>query len=148
MRALLEAGLTVDVMGLGDAAAGPPGVPVRVWPRGSMAARALRAVNLPWRARGRVLLLLDPDILLIDEAMSAGDAKFRKKASARMLDIANKAGTMLLVSHALGTIKDMCSEAIWLHNGRLIQRGEPDDVVAAYARFLEVGEDALTLEDI
>ena len=61
MRALLEAGLTVDVMGLGDAAAGPPGVPVRVWPRGSMAARALRAVNLPRRARGRVLLLLDPD---------------------------------------------------------------------------------------
>jgi ABC-type polysaccharide/polyol phosphate transport system ATPase subunit len=95
-----------------------------------------------------VAVNMDPDILLIDEAMSAGDAKFRKKASARMLDIANKAGTMLLVSHALGTIKDMCSEAIWLHQGRLIQRGEPDDVVAAYARFLEVGENALTLEDI
>lgn len=61
VRALLEAGLTVEVMGLGDAAAGPPGVPLRVWPRGSMAARALRAVWLPFIARGRVLLLLDPD---------------------------------------------------------------------------------------
>lgn len=61
VRALLEAGLTVEVMGLGDAAAGPPGVPVRVWPRGSMVARTLRAVRLPFIARGRVLLLLDPD---------------------------------------------------------------------------------------
>ena len=61
VRALLEAGLTVEVLGLGDAAAGPPGVPVRVWPRGSMAARALRAIRLPFIARGRVLFLLDPD---------------------------------------------------------------------------------------
>jgi glycosyltransferase involved in cell wall biosynthesis len=48
-------------MGLGDAAAGPPGVAVQVSPRGSMVARALRAVQMPWTARGRVLLLLDPD---------------------------------------------------------------------------------------
>jgi len=63
VRALLEAGLTVEVMGVGDAAGGPPGVPVRVWPRGSMMARAVRAVRLPFAARGRVLLLLDPDIV-------------------------------------------------------------------------------------
>ncbi len=95
-----------------------------------------------------VAVNMDPDILLIDEAMSAGDAKFRKKASTRMMDLAHNAGTMLLVSHALGTIKDMCSEAIWLHKGKLIQRGQPDEIVAAYTKFLEVGEDALTLEDI
>ena len=95
-----------------------------------------------------VAVNMDPDILLIDEAMSAGDAKFRKKASNRMMDLAHNAGTMLLVSHALGTIKDMCSEAIWLHKGVLIQRGHPDDIVAAYTKFLEVGEDALSLEDM
>lgn len=95
-----------------------------------------------------VAVNMDPDILLIDEAMSAGDAKFRKKAAARMEQLADNAGTMLLVSHALGTIKDMCTEAIWLHKGQLIQRGHPDDIVAAYTKFLEVGEDALTLEDI
>lgn len=61
MRALLEAELTVEVLALGDAAGGPPGVALQVWPRGSMLARALRAVRLPWTARGRVLLLLDPD---------------------------------------------------------------------------------------
>jgi len=63
VRALLEAGLTVEVLGLGDACAAPPGVPVRVWPRGSMVARARRALWLPFIARGRVLLLLDPDTL-------------------------------------------------------------------------------------
>jgi len=51
----------VEVLGLGEAAGGPPGVAVHVWPRGSMMARALRAVRLPWTARGRVLFLLDPD---------------------------------------------------------------------------------------
>ncbi|MEP7035902.1 MAG: ABC transporter ATP-binding protein [Actinomycetota bacterium] len=95
-----------------------------------------------------VAVNMDPDILLIDEAMSAGDAKFRKKASNRMMDLAHNAGTMLLVSHALGTIKDMCSEAIWLHKGKLIQRGQPDEIVAAYTKFLEVGQDALSLEDM
>jgi len=95
-----------------------------------------------------VAVNMDPDILIIDEALSAGDAKFRKKASDRMLSLAQNAGTMLLVSHALGTIKSMCSEAIWLHKGVLIKRGHPDDIVAAYTKFLEVGEDALTLEDI
>lgn len=95
-----------------------------------------------------VAVNMDPDILIIDEALSAGDAKFRKKASGRMLELAQNARTMLLVSHALGTIKDMCDEAIWLHKGRLVRRGEPDEVVAAYTRFLEVGEDALTLEDV
>jgi len=61
VRALVDAGLTVEVLGLGDAAGGPPGVVVRVWPRGSMMTRALRAVRLPWTARGRVSLLMDPD---------------------------------------------------------------------------------------
>ena len=95
-----------------------------------------------------VAVNMDPDILLIDEAMSAGDAKFREKASHRMSDLAANAGTMLLVSHALGTIKDMCSEAIWLHKGALIQRGDPDEIVAAYTKFLKVGETALTMEDV
>lgn len=95
-----------------------------------------------------VAVNMDPDILIIDEALSAGDAKFRKKAAERMESLSQNAGTMLLVSHALGTIKSMCSEAIWLHKGELIRRGNPDEIVAAYTKFLEVGEDALTLEDI
>jgi len=63
VAALRRAGLTVEVLGLGAAAAGPEGARVRTWERGSMAARALRAVRLPFLARGRVLLTLDPDVV-------------------------------------------------------------------------------------
>ena len=63
MAGLLRAGLTVEVLGLGDPASAPPGVQVRTWSRGSMPARAVRALALPWRARGRVLLTLDPDVV-------------------------------------------------------------------------------------
>lgn len=94
-----------------------------------------------------VAVHMDPDILIIDEALSAGDAHFKKKASDKMAELVSKARTMLVVSHALGTIKELCDEAVWLHKGKLIKRGEPDEIIAAYTRFLQVGEDAITLED-
>ena len=94
-----------------------------------------------------VAVHMDPDILIIDEALSAGDAHFKKKASDKMSELVAKARTMLVVSHALGTIKELCDEAIWLHKGRLLGRGDPDEMIAAYTKFLQVGEDAITLED-
>jgi ABC-type polysaccharide/polyol phosphate transport system ATPase subunit len=54
---------------------------------------------------------------------------------------------MLLVSHALGVIKEMCDEAVWLHQGRLIRQGTPDEMIDAYTEFLNVGDDVLVLED-
>jgi ABC-type polysaccharide/polyol phosphate transport system ATPase subunit len=94
-----------------------------------------------------VAVHMDPDILIIDEALSAGDAKFKKKASDKMNELVAKARTMLVVSHALGTIKELCDEAIWLHKGKLVGQGTPEQMIADYTRFLQVGEDAITLED-
>jgi ABC-type polysaccharide/polyol phosphate transport system ATPase subunit len=94
-----------------------------------------------------VAVHMDPDILIIDEALSAGDAHFKKKAGDKMAELVDKARTMLVVSHALGTIKELCDEAIWLHKGKLLRRGEPEEIIGAYTKFLQVGEDALTLED-
>jgi len=90
---------------------------------------------------------MDPDILLIDEALSAGDAHFKEKARAKMDELAAKARTMLIVSHGLGTIRDMCDEALWLHKGELMMRGAPQEVINAYTRFLKVGETPTTMED-
>ena len=90
---------------------------------------------------------MDPDILIIDEALSAGDAHFKKKASDKMQELVSKARTMLVVSHALGTIKELCDETIWLHKGKLVGQGTPDEMIEAYTKFLQVGEDAITLED-
>jgi ABC-type polysaccharide/polyol phosphate transport system ATPase subunit len=94
-----------------------------------------------------VAVHMDPDILIIDEALSAGDAHFKQKAADKMNELVSKARTMLLVSHALGTIKDMCDEAVWLHKGKLIRQGPPGEIIEAYTKFLQVGEDAITLED-
>jgi ABC-type polysaccharide/polyol phosphate transport system ATPase subunit len=95
-----------------------------------------------------VAVHMDPDILLIDEALSAGDAHFKQKAAGKMKQLVGQARTMFLVSHAMSSIKDLCSDVIWMHKGRLMTRGAPADVIAAYTKFLHVGEDAFTLEDL
>jgi len=90
---------------------------------------------------------MDPDILLIDEALSAGDAKFKKKAAAKMNELMGSARTMMVVSHGLGTIKEICNDAIWLDHGRMIQRGTPDEVVAAYTKHVDSGDAATSFHD-
>jgi lipopolysaccharide transport system ATP-binding protein/teichoic acid transport system ATP-binding protein len=95
-----------------------------------------------------VAVHMDPDILMIDEALSAGDAAFKKKAAAKMKQLRESARALFLVSHGLASVREMCNEAIWLHQGRLMLRGEPDVVIKAYTKFLEVGEDAFSLEDL
>jgi len=94
-----------------------------------------------------VAVHMDPDILLIDEALSAGDAHFKEKARTKMDELVAKARTMLVVSHGLSTIRDMCDEAIWMHKGELMMRDKPQQVISAYTRFLKVGETPATMED-
>lgn len=95
-----------------------------------------------------VAVHMKPDILMIDEALSTGDAKFREKANAKMAELRESARAMFLVSHGLGSIKEMCNEAIWLNKGQLMMRGEPEEVVDAYMKFVKVKRSATTLEDI
>ncbi len=95
-----------------------------------------------------VAVHMDPDILLIDEALSVGDARFRRKSFEKMRELCTQARTIVLVSHALGSIRELCDEAIWMHKGRLQHWGDPDEVIEAYTGFLEVREDAVTTEDV
>jgi ABC-type polysaccharide/polyol phosphate transport system ATPase subunit len=95
-----------------------------------------------------VAVNMEPDILLIDEALSVGDARFRKKSARKMRDLCGGGRTIVLVSHALGTIQNLCDAAVWMHKGDLQMEGEPQAVIDAYTQFLEVGEDALTMEDM
>ncbi len=91
---------------------------------------------------------MDPDILLVDEALSAGDAAFRKKAQAKMEELLGQARTILLVSHGLASVREMATECLWLHKGKIMDRGEPNKIVDEYLHFLEVGESAFALDDI
>jgi teichoic acid transport system ATP-binding protein len=95
-----------------------------------------------------VAVTMEPEILLIDEALSVGDARFRKKSFRKMRELCTEDRTILLVSHALGSIKELCDQAIWIHKGELRMWDEPENVVDAYTEFLEVGEDAFTMEDV
>jgi ABC-type polysaccharide/polyol phosphate transport system ATPase subunit len=95
-----------------------------------------------------VAVNMDPDILLIDEALSVGDARFRRKSFDKMRELCEQARTIVLVSHALGSIRDLCDDAIWMHKGVLRQSGEPQEVIDAYTGFLNVEEDAVTMEDV
>jgi ABC-type polysaccharide/polyol phosphate transport system ATPase subunit len=95
-----------------------------------------------------VAVNMEPDILLIDEAMSAGDARFRRKSARKMRELCGEDRTVVLVSHALGTIQELCDQAIWMDRGQLRMWDEPEAVVNAYTEFLEVGQDAVTLEEM
>ena len=79
---------------------------------------------------------MEPDILMIDEGLSTGDAHFKDKASAKMTELRDKARAMFLVSHGLGSITELCDQAIWIDKGRLIARGEPEEVVDKYLSTL------------
>jgi ABC-type polysaccharide/polyol phosphate transport system ATPase subunit len=94
-----------------------------------------------------VATTINPEILIIDEALSTGDASFKEKSSKRIDDLASQAKTLIVVSHALGTIQELCTEVIWLDHGNLIKRGKPDEIVSAYTKFLSVGDIASVMED-
>lgn len=95
-----------------------------------------------------VAVTVRPDILIVDEALSTGDAKFKEKSLNKIKDLRSDARALILVSHGLGTIRDVCNEVAWLHKGTLIQRGEPNEVVDAYETFLKVKKSAAVNEDI
>ncbi|WP_433180562.1 ABC transporter ATP-binding protein [Actinoallomurus sp. CA-150999] len=72
------------------------------------------------------------DVLLIDEALATGDAKFRRKSAAKIDELREEAGAVFLVAHQLDSIKEMCNRVLWVDEGRLVMDGETDAVVDAY----------------
>jgi ABC-type polysaccharide/polyol phosphate transport system ATPase subunit len=95
-----------------------------------------------------VAVNMEPDILLIDEALSVGDARFKRKSFEKMRELCAEARTILIVSHALGSIGELCNEVVWMQNGQVEMRGDPDVVIEAYTQFLGVGESDVALEDV
>ncbi|MEW1981549.1 ATP-binding cassette domain-containing protein [Citricoccus sp. NPDC079358] len=81
---------------------------------------------------------IDPEILIIDEALNTGDAQFRSRTQARIDELRQQAGCVFLVSHSLGTIKNMCTRVIWIEQGELIMDGEPDTVTAHYRKYTKL----------
>ena len=84
------------------------------------------------RLRFAISAAARPEILLIDEALATGDAASKARSEARMAEIRRHAGTIFLVSHAAQTIEEMCTRAIWLHQGELVLDGPAYETARAY----------------
>ena len=80
-----------------------------------------------------VATVVDPEILIVDEVLSVGDYQFRKKCSERMEQMLSGGTTLLYVSHDIGSVKRLCSHAMWLDHGDVMMRGEAGLVCDAYS---------------
>ena len=95
-----------------------------------------------------VAVNMTPDILLLDEALSAGDAAFKEKSFTRMRELCAQARTIVIVSHALATINELCDSAIWMHKGSMLAKGKPETITEEYLKFLNVGTLPSNYEDM
>lgn len=81
---------------------------------------------------------MDPDVLLIDEALATGDAAFRQKCTHKMKELCRNAGTILLVSHGLRSIREMADHCLWLNGGHVSAYGDPGRVIEEYTKYMHV----------
>ncbi len=86
-----------------------------------------------------ITAILETDIILIDEVLSVGDAKFKKKSYNKMKElISDDKRTVLIVSHSLDTIKELCNEVVWLNDGKIVKVGKPKEIIKEYEKFMEI----------
>jgi ABC-type polysaccharide/polyol phosphate transport system ATPase subunit len=109
----------------------------------------LRAYSSGMRMRLAVAVAahLDPEILLIDEALTGGDAAFQAHVAQRIADLCGQGRTIVLVTHGLSSVRTMATEALWLHQGQVAALGDPDDVVTRYMRYCRLESMPLELDD-
>ncbi len=86
-----------------------------------------------------VAINVDPQILIIDEALAVGDTRFQLKCMDKFIEFMNAGKTIIFVSHDVNMIKRFCKRAIWLNEGRFIADGETDLITDRYTDFLKSG---------
>jgi len=79
----------------------------------------------------------EPDVFIVDEALSVGDAGFQKKCYARIGEMQDAGTTLIVVSHDSETMRRACDRVFWLRDGRLAQVGPPNEVIDAYLSQFE-----------
>lgn len=84
-----------------------------------------------------ITAILETDIMLIDEVLSVGDKKFKQKSYNKMKElISDEHRTVIIVSHSLGTIKELCDEVLWLNDGKVVEIGKPAEIIKKYDEFM------------
>lgn len=84
-----------------------------------------------------ITAILEAEIMLIDEVLSVGDKKFKKKSYEKMEElIANHNRTVIIVSHSSETLRKLCDTILWIHEGKIKQQGNAQEVLNAYEEFM------------
>lgn len=85
-----------------------------------------------------ITAILETDIMLIDEVLSVGDQRFKKKSYAKMRSlIANRDRTVVIVSHNLSTLETLCDDVMWMNDGEIVKIGPPGEVLEEYVKFMD-----------
>ena len=81
---------------------------------------------------------IEPDVMLLDEVLSVGDQAFKKKSLAKMKElIGHEDRTVVIVSHSISTLAQLCDRVMWMHEGRIVKIGDPKEVLRQYRSFME-----------
>ncbi len=86
------------------------------------------------RLRFAIAASVTHDILLIDEALATGDADFKARSSRRIRELRDHAGTVFLVSHSTGVVRETCQRAIWMEQGKIVMDGDAETVIKEYEK--------------
>jgi ABC-type polysaccharide/polyol phosphate transport system ATPase subunit len=89
-----------------------------------------------------VAIHVEPDVLLIDEVLAVGDEAFTRKCLDKISEFHRRGKTIVFVTHTLGLVAKMCDDVLWLRQGKIADRGDPQRVVDAYLTYVAGGEDA------
>lgn len=84
-----------------------------------------------------IAVYTNPDIIIIDEALSVGDETFYQKCVNKMLEFKEEGKTIVFVSHALGQIEKLCDKTAWIHHGALKEFGDSKEVIASYRKYTD-----------
>jgi ABC-type polysaccharide/polyol phosphate transport system ATPase subunit len=90
-----------------------------------------------------VAIHVDPEVLLIDEVLAVGDESFTRKCLDKIGEFRRRGKTVLIVTHSLSLVDQMCDDVLWLRKGAVADRGDPRRVVDAYLTYVAGGEEAL-----
>jgi len=93
------------------------------------------SAGMRMRLASSVAVFLEPEVLLIDEALTGGDAAFMQHIAQRTAQLIGEGRTIVLVTHGLSSVKLMATDALWLHQGKVAEFGDPDEVVSKYMRY-------------
>ena len=93
-----------------------------------------------------MLCHIEPDILIIDETLSVGDAAFSRKATAKIGELCARGKVVILVSHSMNAIRDICNRCLWLDAGRVVMDGEPGEVADRYIEAVRRADQADALD--